>query len=101
MVNSSEKFTTAFAYPPLTKFPDSIEIKVKIEQLTPFWLGIGVSIGKAEYEENSKNHIINTSNGWICNTGKVNKSSVKFCIKDTVTIKWDKGKELIEFRANG
>lgn len=65
---------TAFAYPPLNRFQDSIEMNIKIEKITPFWMGIGVSVGKKKYEPESKDHILCTSNGWISVQGRLIKS---------------------------
>lgn len=60
---------TAFAYPPLNRFHESVEVSIQIDRVTPFWLGIGVSFGKEKYEDKSKNHILLTSNGWISKQG--------------------------------
>jgi len=91
---------TAFAYPPLNRFQDSIEINIKVEKITPFWLGIGVSVGKKKFEPDSKDHLIMTSNGWISSFGKLVKTDVKYCLKDVVKVKYDKRMQLIEFMAN-
>lgn len=92
---------TAFAYPPINRFDESVEINIKVERLTPFWLGIGVSKGKKNYEDGSKNHILMTSNGWTSVEGKFVRSKIKYCSKDTVKIKWDKLKSFLEFSCSG
>lgn len=71
-----------------------------MEKITPFWLGIGVSVGKKKFEPDSKDHLIMTSNGWISSFGKLVKTDVKYCLKDVVKVKYDKRMQLIEFMAN-
>lgn len=75
-------------------------MSVKIERLTPFWLGVGVSLGKKKYEPQSKDHILLTSNGWISVLGEMVRTPVKYCMKDTVTVKLDKSLGIVEFNAN-
>jgi hypothetical protein len=58
-------------------------------------LGIGVSIGKKKYEPDSKDHIMMTSNGWVSILGKQTKTTVKYCLKDTVKVKLDKKMQLL------
>lgn len=36
-----------------------------------------------------------TSNGWVSILGKKTKTSVKYCLKDTVKVKLDKKMQLI------
>lgn len=99
-MNSTEKLVTALAYPALTKFQDSTEVSLKIERLTPFWLGVGLSLGKKKYEPQSKDHILLTSNGWVSILGEMQRTPVKYGPKDTVRVKLDKGLGLVEFSAN-
>jgi len=81
---------TAFAYPALNRFEDSVETEIKILKITPFWLGIGLSVGKKKYDTESKNHILLTSNGWINVFGKLSQTNVRYFTKDTVKVKYDK-----------
>ena len=50
ITNKENNLTTVNAYPSLSKFHDSISLKIKIDKYTPSWLGIGVSIGQTKYE---------------------------------------------------
>ena len=45
ITNKHNQLTTVFAYPSLSKYHDSVAIKVKIDRYTPSWIGIGLSIG--------------------------------------------------------
>lgn len=36
-----------------------------------------------------------TSNGWVSVLGDLQRTNVKYCLKDTVKVKYDKGMQLI------
>lgn len=67
--NPSNQLVTAFAYPSLSKFHDSISITIRIDTCTPSWIGIGLSVGENKYEEKSTKHLLAISNGWISRYG--------------------------------
>ena len=69
ITSKDNELVTTFAYPSLSKFHESIKIKIKIDRYTPSWMGIGLSIGQNKYEEGSPKHMLAISNGWISNRG--------------------------------
>ena len=72
---------------------------MKVNRLTPNWMGIGVSLGEHKYEEKSRNHVTLLSNGWVNHKGEIMKNEkMRYEAGHVVRVQWDKEKKILVFR---
>lgn len=88
--HSQNKLVTIHAQPALSKYHDSISTTLRIDKATPNWIAIGLSIGQQGYQENSPQHLLAISNGWVSVWGTMEPTKVRFGGGDLVSLKWDK-----------
>ena len=40
---------TVFAQPSLSKFHESVKVRLRVDRCTPSWLAVGLSVGQSKY----------------------------------------------------